>query len=117
VSSPGHWQLRVDDDQVAWLALDKQGATANSLSRDVMEELQSQLLKIERTKPRALIIHSAKDQGFITGADINEFVAIRNATEALPLIQQGQAVLDRLEALRFPRVADWKSPWPVAIAW
>ena len=36
-----HWRLETDADGVAWLTLDKAGASANSLSRDVMEELDA----------------------------------------------------------------------------
>ena len=38
-----HWRLETDADGVAWLTLDKAGASTNSLSRDVMEELDAML--------------------------------------------------------------------------
>jgi 3-hydroxyacyl-CoA dehydrogenase/enoyl-CoA hydratase/3-hydroxybutyryl-CoA epimerase len=99
-----HWRLVTDQDGVAWLALDKQGASTNSLSRDVMEELDTMLAHIAAAKPKALIVTSAK-RGFIAGADIKEFVGIRNPDDAYQLIRQGQQVLDKLAALPFPTVA------------
>ena len=47
-------------DGVAWLTLDKAGASANSLSRDVMEELDAMLDALERAPPKALIVTSGK---------------------------------------------------------
>ena len=33
------WSLTIDADRIAWLTFDKPGASANSLSRAAMEEL------------------------------------------------------------------------------
>ena len=38
-----HWRSKPIDADVAWLTLDKAGASANTLSRDVMEELDAML--------------------------------------------------------------------------
>ena len=95
----------MDADRIAWLGLDKQRAGANSLSRDVMEQLDRELASLAQSPPRALIVHSSKSQGFITGADIREFVGIKTPSAAVPLIEAGQAVLNRLEQLPFPTVA------------
>ena len=99
-----HWRLETDVDGVAWLALDKAGASANSLSRDVMEELAAMLAQVTGAPPKALIVTSAK-RGFIAGADIKEFVGIRTPDDAYQLIRQGQQVLDTLAALPCPTVA------------
>ena len=47
-----HWRLETDADGVAWLALDKAGASTNSLSRDVMEELDAMLAEVARASRR-----------------------------------------------------------------
>jgi 3-hydroxyacyl-CoA dehydrogenase/enoyl-CoA hydratase/3-hydroxybutyryl-CoA epimerase len=99
-----HWRLKTDADGVAWLTIDKAGASANSLSRQVMDELNGLLEQIERALPKALILTSAK-RGFIAGADIREFVGIQNSRQAYELIRQGQQVLDRLAALKCVTVA------------
>ena len=104
-SSAHHWQLTTDSDGVAWLVLDKHDASANSLSRSVMEELDTMLARIESSLPRALVVTSGKSSGFIAGADIKEFVGITTSEQAFTMIRQGQAVIERLAALRCPTVA------------
>jgi 3-hydroxyacyl-CoA dehydrogenase/enoyl-CoA hydratase/3-hydroxybutyryl-CoA epimerase len=99
-----HWRLKTDADGVAWLTMDKAGSSANSLSRQVMEELNGLLEQIERALPKALILTSAK-RGFIAGADIREFVGIQTPQQAYELIRRGQEVLDRLAALKCVTVA------------
>ncbi|HEY7640023.1 MAG TPA: 3-hydroxyacyl-CoA dehydrogenase NAD-binding domain-containing protein [Steroidobacteraceae bacterium] len=99
-----HWRLVTDSDGVAWLALDKAGASTNSLSREVMEELAAILGDFAKALPKALIVTSAK-RGFIAGADIKEFVGIRTPDQAYQLIRGGQQVLDQLAALACPTVA------------
>jgi 3-hydroxyacyl-CoA dehydrogenase/enoyl-CoA hydratase/3-hydroxybutyryl-CoA epimerase len=99
-----HWRGEIDTDGVAWLALDKAGASTNSLSRDVMEELDAMLTELAQKRPKAMILTSAK-RGFIAGADIKEFVGIRTPDQAYELIRQGQQVLDKLAALPCPTIA------------
>ena len=67
-----HWKLARDDDGVAWLVLDKQGASANTLSEDVLTEFADVLGTLERDLVKGLIIRSGKRGGFIAGADISE---------------------------------------------
>ena len=99
-----HWRLVTDADGVAWLALDKAGASTNSLSREVMAELAAILGDLAQAPPKALIVTSAK-RGFIAGADIKEFVGIRTPDQAYELIRGGQEVLDQLAGLACPTVA------------
>ena len=73
MSSQSAWRLPRDPDGLAWLLLDKPGASANVLSRDVLVELDGQIAALERDPPRGLVLRSAKPSGFIAGADIKEF--------------------------------------------
>lgn len=102
---PAMWTLTVDTEGVAWLAFDKPSASANTLSRAAMVELDQRLVEVEKRKPKALVIHSAKSSGFIAGADIKEFTALTSAPQAYELIRSGQRVLDRLAQLPCPTVA------------
>ncbi|MGH8176607.1 MAG: 3-hydroxyacyl-CoA dehydrogenase NAD-binding domain-containing protein [Steroidobacter sp.] len=105
VNSPlVHWRYRTDTDGVAWLTLDKADASANSLSRDVMEEFRRTLAIIEQSPPKGLIVTSAK-QGFIAGADIKEFVGVKTPDEAFRMIRDGQQLLERFAALKCVTVA------------
>lgn len=100
-----HWQVKLDNEQVLWLSLDRAGASVNSMNRDVFTELDQIINDIEKNKPRGVIITSAKKKGFIAGADITQFTALKTADEAFDLIRQAQLVLDKLEALSVPTVA------------
>jgi 3-hydroxyacyl-CoA dehydrogenase / enoyl-CoA hydratase / 3-hydroxybutyryl-CoA epimerase len=100
-----HWNLRRDEDDIAWLCFDKADTSTNVLSRDVMVELNDQLAALEIKLPRAVVIHSGKKNGFVAGADIKEFTELRDADEAYEMVRSGQQVMDRLEALECPTIA------------
>ncbi len=100
-----HWRTETDDDNIVWLWLDKAGASTNVLSAAVLYQLNDILAELERQKPRAVIVCSAKKSGFVAGADIKEFVALETPEQAYELIRNGQRVMDRLEALPCPTIA------------
>ena len=54
---------------------------------------------------RGVVLISGKPDNFVAGADINEFVALRTATEASTLARRGQELVDRVESLGKPVVA------------
>jgi 3-hydroxyacyl-CoA dehydrogenase/enoyl-CoA hydratase/3-hydroxybutyryl-CoA epimerase len=100
-----NFRLTRDDDGVAWLLFDREGASANTLSADLIEELDTVLAALESQRPAGLVVRSAKKSGFIAGADVNEF---RGAADPWPVeiaIDRAHAVIDRLEALKIPTVA------------
>ena len=68
-----NFKLTRDADGVAWLLFDREGASANTLSADLIEELDKVLAELESQRPTGLVIRSAKKSGFIAGADVNEF--------------------------------------------
>src|SRR6266480_3043809 len=90
-----HWTLARDDDGVAWLALDKPGAGANTLSEDVLTELNDVLASLKRDLPKGLVLRSAKPSGFIA-ADINEFGGLSDAVSVETRLRKAHAVVDRL---------------------
>jgi 3-hydroxyacyl-CoA dehydrogenase/enoyl-CoA hydratase/3-hydroxybutyryl-CoA epimerase len=98
------WSLELDPDRIAWLTFDKPGASANSLSRAAMEELNERLAEIERIAPAGVVIVSAKS-GFVAGADVSEFGMVKSPEDAVVWIRAAHAVLDRLERLPCPTVA------------
>ena len=100
-----HWQRETDNDGVAWLCIDKVDGSANVLSSAVLKELDTLVAEMESQPPTGVVIYSGKKNGFVMGADINEFTTIDNAEQAYGLIRLGQKVLDRLEALPCPSVA------------
>jgi 3-hydroxyacyl-CoA dehydrogenase/enoyl-CoA hydratase/3-hydroxybutyryl-CoA epimerase len=100
-----HWRLARDEDGVAWLVIDKQGASANTLSEDVIRELGDALTAIENDPPKAVVIRSAKRGGFIAGADVGEFRGSAAPTDIATRLQGAHDVVDRLDRLPVPTVA------------
>ena len=100
-----HWTTETDDAGIAWLCIDKAEGGANVLSGEVLTELNEIIEPFAKAPPKGVVIHSGKSNGFVMGADINEFTTIENPQQAYDLIRLGQQVLDRLEALSCPTVA------------
>jgi 3-hydroxyacyl-CoA dehydrogenase / enoyl-CoA hydratase / 3-hydroxybutyryl-CoA epimerase len=99
-----HWHWDVDKDGLAWLTFDKQGESANTFSREALEQLGAALDEIAKEKPRGLIIRSAKDN-FIAGADIQEFANFKTAEDALAFTRLGWDTFQKLHDLPFPTTA------------
>ena len=97
-----HWQSVRDRDGIVWLTLDRAERNVNTLSGEVLAELDRFLNDVVSTPPTGLVIRSGKENGFIAGADVTEFSAITDRDQALALIGQGQSILARLEGLPFP---------------
>lgn len=100
-----NFKLTRDEDGVAWLLFDRAGASANTLSGDLLEELDKVLTELETARPTGLVVRSAKTSGFIAGADVNEFRGVTDAGAVESQIGRAHAVIDRMEALRIPTVA------------
>jgi 3-hydroxyacyl-CoA dehydrogenase/enoyl-CoA hydratase/3-hydroxybutyryl-CoA epimerase len=101
----GHWSLQSDADRIAWLTCDMVGASTNVLSAGVVRELAVKLQEVVALRPIGMIVQSGKRNGFIAGADIKEFLAIRTPSEGFELVRAGQSVMQQLEDLPFPTVA------------
>jgi len=99
-----HWRYEQDAQGVAWLTFDKQGESANTFSREALQELASALDEIAAAKPKGMIIRSAKDS-FIAGADIQEFANFKNAEDALSFTRMGWDTFQKLHDLPFPTTA------------
>jgi 3-hydroxyacyl-CoA dehydrogenase / enoyl-CoA hydratase / 3-hydroxybutyryl-CoA epimerase len=100
-----HWRLTRDENGIAWLLLDKAGAKVNTLSEEVLAELNDLLEQLERELPKGLVLRSAKPSGFIAGADIGEFRGMADAAAVEARLKDAHAVVDRLDRLNAPTVA------------
>ncbi len=94
-----HWRLEAGEADIQWLCLDKADSSTNVLSTAVLLEFAEIVESLVASPPRGLIIYSGKDNGFIAGADVNEFPQLREGSNAVELIRSMQDVLDRLESL------------------
>jgi len=99
-----HWRWQKDGDKLAWLTFDKQGESANTFSREALNELSLMLEEIAAERPRGLIIRSGKDS-FIGGADIQEFANFNGPEDALAFTRLGWDVFQKLHDLPFPTTA------------
>jgi 3-hydroxyacyl-CoA dehydrogenase/enoyl-CoA hydratase/3-hydroxybutyryl-CoA epimerase len=70
-----------------------------------MSELDGVLEDLAAQKPRGVIIRSAKETGFIAGADVEEFTRIKDADDALRMVRRGWDLYNKLAALPFPTLA------------
>ncbi len=105
MSSYKHWRTETDADQIAWLTFDKADSSANTFSSEVLSELMQIIDGLKGDKPRGVVIRSGKASGFIAGADVKEFSAVRDFDAALKFIAQGQDTFDALAALPCPTIA------------
>src|SRR5665213_3652003 len=101
----GHWTLTRADDGIATLTLDKQGASVNTLSADVMAEFGEALSLLDGVPPKGLVIRSGKPGGFIAGADIDEFRAVRGPDDGIAIVRRGAELFDRLARVPYPTLA------------
>jgi 3-hydroxyacyl-CoA dehydrogenase/enoyl-CoA hydratase/3-hydroxybutyryl-CoA epimerase len=100
-----HWKLDTDQDGICRLTLDKADSSSNTLSQAVLGELEEALRLVASRRPLGVIIRSAKQSGFILGADVNEFVRLTSATQATAAAARGQELMGRIAALECPTVA------------
>jgi 3-hydroxyacyl-CoA dehydrogenase/enoyl-CoA hydratase/3-hydroxybutyryl-CoA epimerase len=100
-----HWRWHLAAERVAWVLLDKQDESTNTLSEAVLREFNDLLGRLEMVAPKALVIRSAKANGFIAGAEISEFTEMLDPAAVEQRISEGLQVLDRLEAFRAPTIA------------
>jgi 3-hydroxyacyl-CoA dehydrogenase/enoyl-CoA hydratase/3-hydroxybutyryl-CoA epimerase len=89
-------------DQVCWLTLDRDGESANSLSNEVLSELEQIVTFLESEPPAGLVLQSGKKGSFIVGADVREFEQVENAEQAASLLREAHDLFNRVESLQFP---------------
>ena len=100
-----HWKLERDADGLGWLTLDKRGATTNTLSAAVLNELRTMLGELAASPPKGLVIRSGKENGFIAGADIDEFTELKSVDDAVALVKRGWDTFEELAAAPYPTLA------------
>ena len=100
-----NWNVVHDDHHIAWLHLDKVESSTNTLSAGVLNELDAIVSELLSKPPRGVVILSDKDNGFIAGADVNEFTEFNDQGEAQAAIERGHAIVNKLEHLPCPTVA------------
>ena len=100
-----HWRIERATDGIAWLTFDKADSSTNTLSAAVLEELRAALGGLTADPPKGLVICSGKQNGFIAGADVDEFGQLKNVDEAIALVKRGWDVFNQLEGAPYPTLA------------
>ena len=100
-----HWHAEERPDGVIVLAFDREGASVNTFSQDVLIELGDIVERLAIDPPKGLVIRSAKASGFIAGADIKEFQEFDRRGTVNDAIRRGQQVFQKVAELPCPTVA------------
>ncbi len=100
-----HWKIELRPDGVLVLSFDREGESVNTFGQGVLIELNSLLERIALEPPKALVLRSAKEKGFIAGADIREFQEFDAKGTIGDSIRRGQNLFQRIAELPFPTVA------------
>ena len=106
------FSLNIDDQNLAWLAIDVPNEKMNTLQAAFAEEMKSifEQLKEKQSSIKGLIVHSLKPDNFIAGADVRMLDACTTADEAESLARQGQEMFQTLSELPYPVVAAIHGP-------
>ncbi len=100
-----HWQTELREDGILVLSFDRQGASVNAFSQDALIELGDLLERLALDPPKGVILRSAKQVGFIAGADLKEFQEFDRKGTVNDAIHRGQAVFQKLAELPCPTVS------------
>ncbi|MGO1893594.1 MAG: enoyl-CoA hydratase/isomerase family protein, partial [Luteimonas sp.] len=100
-----HWKAEQRDDGVLVLSFDREGESVNTFGQAVLIELDSLLERLALDPPKALVLRSGKEKGFIAGADIREFREFDEKGTIGDSIRRGQQVFQRLADLPCPTAA------------
>ena len=99
--------LRIDPnavgDETIWL--DVASRPVNALSEALLEEIEILVDRWESRPPRSVLVRSAKESGFIVGADLKKICAIQSDQEIQDYLLRGQRLLARIQQLSFPTIA------------
>ncbi len=92
-----------DGAQTVWL--DVSNRPVNALSEALLDEIEALIDQWESKAPRLVLVRSAKESGFIVGADLKKICNIQSDGEIQEYLLRGQRLLARFQALKFPTVA------------
>ncbi|GEM74369.1 fatty acid oxidation complex subunit alpha FadJ [Vibrio sagamiensis] len=103
--------LTVDEQNIAWLAIDAPNEKMNTLQAAFGDEMLTIFNQLNDTSSiKGLIVHSLKPDNFVAGADVRMLEACKTADEAEILAKQGQQLFQQLSDLPYPVVAAIHGP-------
>jgi 3-hydroxyacyl-CoA dehydrogenase/enoyl-CoA hydratase/3-hydroxybutyryl-CoA epimerase len=106
------FELKIDEQDIAWLSIDAPGEKMNTLQAAFAQEMEDIFtqLKEKKSSVKGLIVHSLKPDNFIAGADVRMLDACNSASEAQALAEQGQQMFQQLSDLPYPVIAAIHGP-------
>ncbi|HHG3486352.1 TPA: fatty acid oxidation complex subunit alpha FadJ [Vibrio parahaemolyticus] len=105
------FSLNVDEQNIAWLAIDVPNEKMNTLQAAFADEMKEIFAQLKDTSGiKGMIIHSLKPDNFVAGADVRMLEACTTANEAQALAKQGQELFQQLSDLPYPVVAAIHGP-------
>lgn len=103
--SETHWRRERDASDIEWLTLDVAGRGTNVLSSKVIDALTEIVDELAAALPLGVVFLSGKRNGFLAGADVNEFTTLTGRETTLAFVRRGQDLMNRIESLPCPTVA------------
>ncbi len=100
-----HWQVQSRDDGIVVIGIDRAGQPVNALSQDMLIELDNLVERLAIDPPEGVVFASAKDSGFVAGADIKEFQQFDAKGTVKDALFRGQQVFQKIADLPCPTVA------------
>ncbi|MEO7083729.1 MAG: fatty acid oxidation complex subunit alpha FadJ [Gemmatimonadaceae bacterium] len=92
-------------DDVLVVTIDQPGSAVNTLSPALAGEFESVFIRVDEDPLiNGVVLISGKPDGFIAGADIDQFPQLKSADKAERISKMGQDLLNRLQKLRAPVV-------------
>ncbi|MCX2789931.1 fatty acid oxidation complex subunit alpha FadJ [Vibrio sp. Sgm 5] len=105
------FSLKIDEQNIAWLAIDVPNEKMNTLQAAFADEMKEIFAQLKDTNGvKGMIIHSLKPDNFVAGADVRMLEACTTASEAEALAKQGQDLFQQLSELPYPVVAAIHGP-------
>ncbi|MGR3063915.1 fatty acid oxidation complex subunit alpha FadJ [Vibrio vulnificus] len=105
------FNLKIDEQNIAWLGIDVPNEKMNTLQAAFADEMKAIFAQLKDSSGlKGLIVHSLKPDNFVAGADVRMLEACKTAPEAEALARQGQELFQQLSDLPYPVVAAIHGP-------
>ncbi|EJE8549572.1 fatty acid oxidation complex subunit alpha FadJ [Vibrio vulnificus] len=105
------FNLKIDEQNIAWLGIDVPNEKMNTLQAAFADEMKAIFAQLKDCCGlKGLIVHSLKPDNFVAGADVRMLEACKTAPEAEALARQGQELFQQLSDLPYPVVAAIHGP-------
>ncbi|MDC0611516.1 fatty acid oxidation complex subunit alpha FadJ [Vibrio sp.] len=107
MSKHRNYQLTIDELEIAWLKIDIENQSVNTLNKSFADDMSEVLeqLDLHCHELKGLVIYSGKTNCFIAGADIEMIDSCDSAEQADLLASGAQAIFERLEKMPFTTIA------------